>query len=61
MIANTMVALITDLRCDGDTNEKFWKTNQDGGYIALVDKYFDNSFLKRMRFVFKKILTGSII
>lgn len=36
--------------------DDFWKTYKKGGYIALVNKYFDNSYANRMRFEIKKII-----
>lgn len=36
--------------------DAFWKKYQDAGYSGLVHKYFDNSVVKQMRFVVKKII-----
>ena len=35
---------------------EFWKTYQNGGYLALVNRYFDDSFAKQIRFEIKKIV-----
>lgn len=36
--------------------EEFWKMYKDGGYVALVNSYFDNSVSRQLRFEIKKII-----
>lgn len=34
----------------------FWKTYKEGGYSALVQKFFDNSLKKRLRYEIRKVV-----
>ncbi len=36
--------------------ESFWQTYQKGGYVALIDKYFVNSFSQKLRFKIRCIV-----